>query len=170
MSEKIKTAAEAQERVNETLNAKVLRVMTPQGNDDRITLVIDKELKTIDFSLQEEKMSNKFGLNIFNLINQVREFVPEIQLAETLAMGQMTNPQIIALAMTNAEITFIREFKSADEMRYGGNESYGRDLYKTTIVGVKTHISPQFSAVINKLTMEKPAVVRQAATIDFFNI
>lgn len=174
MSEVKKNAAEAQNasetKIVETFNAKVLRVILPQGNDQRITLVTNTNFKSIDFTSQEEVIKNRFGLDQFALVNQVRELVPDIQLAETLAMGQMVNPQIIALALTNADITFKREFKSADELRENGEETYGRDLYKTTITKVVCHILPNFKAAIDKLTMEKPAVVRQTTSIDFFNI
>ena len=163
-------AAEATKKAVEKLTVKILRVSQPEGNEQRISFWTNQKFKTIDYNSQEEIESDKFGINAYNLINQVRAFVPEIQLAETMAMGQQVNPQIIALALINSEMNIEREFKSADELRYNGEETYGRDLYMTKILSVRTNILPQFQLMINKLIMEKPAIVKKASAIDYFDI
>lgn len=46
---------EAEESDN-TITAKITKVMLPQGTDERITFVLDKEFTTIDFATGEEKL------------------------------------------------------------------------------------------------------------------
>lgn len=150
-------------REYDNIVAKVVKVMTPQQNDDRITFVLDKEFSTIDLKTGEEKVTNMFGLNIYNVVNQVSASVPEIQLADTLAMGQMVNPQIIALAMMNADIEVTREFHEKGEKRENTNDTYTNDCIVSKIVSVKPHIHPTFSQMLMTLVTTKPAIVRAAA-------
>ena len=172
MTQNGKVAAEAKNENVVTLDVKVVKVMTPQANEDRITFVTDKEFESIDYITGDTIQTNMFGINIYNAVNQLRDKCPEIQLADTLAMGAMVNPQLIALIMTNAEITIKREFKSADAIReFTDNETYGRDCWKTTIVGCKTNIHPMFMSMIADLIKNKPAVVKTVGIVNSpFNI
>ena len=173
MTQNGKVAAEAKNVNNVvTLDVKVVKVMTPQANEDRITFVTDKTFESIDFTTGDSIETNMFGINIYNAVNQLRDKCPEIQLADTLAMGAMVNPQLIALIMTNAEIKIKREFKSADEIReFTENETYGRDCWKTTIVSCKTNIHPMFMSMIADLIKNKPAVVKTVGIVNNpFNI
>ena len=175
MTQKSKVAAEAKsENANNVvvLDVKVVKVMTPQNNNDRITFVTDKEFETIDYTTEQTITSNMFGLNIYNVVNQLRDKCPEIQLADTLAMGAMVNPQLIALVLTNAEMKIKREFKSSDEIReFTENETYGKDCWKTTILDCKTNIHPMFMSMIADLIKNKPAVVKTVGIVaNPFNI
>lgn len=157
-------------REYENIIAKVVKVMTPQQNDDRITFVLDKEFVTIDAQGGDEKDTNMFGLNIYNVVNQVSTSVPEIQLADTLAMGAMVNPQIIALALTNAEIEVKREFHEKGEKRENTNDVYGNDCIVSKIIKVKTNIHPTFANMLMQLVTTKPAVVRTMAVPNPFDM
>ncbi len=174
MATKTTTTATATATANakglETIVAKVTKVMLPQGGDDRITFVLNKEFTTIDFTTSEEKQTNMFGLNIYAVVNQVSQFVPEIQLADTLALGACVNPQIIALAMTNADIEVKREQHEKGEKRKNSEDLYARDCITSEIVKVKTDIKPIFSQMLMQLVTTAPAIVKAAAVPNPFGI
>lgn len=153
-----------------TITAKITKVMLPQGTDERITFVLDKEFTTIDFATGEEKTTNMFGLNIYAVVNQVGQYVPEIQLADTLAMGKCVNPQIIALALTNAEIVVKREEHEQGEKRKNSNELYARDCITSEIVKVKTNIKPIFAQMLMQVVTTAPAIVKAAAVPNPFGM
>ena len=153
-----------------TITAKVTKVMLPQGTDERITFVLDKEFTTIDFATGEEKNTNMFGLNIYAVVNQVGQYVPEIQLADTLAMGKCVNPQIIALALTNAEIVVKREEHEQGEKRKNSNELYARDCITSEIIKVKTNIKPIFAQMLMQVVTTAPAIVKAAAVPNPFGM
>ena len=155
--------AENDEEEANTINATITKVMLPQGNDERITFVLNKEFTTIDFATGEEKTTNMFGLNIYAVVNQVGPYVPEIQLADTLAMGKCVNPQIIALALTNAEIVVKREEHEQGEQRKNSQELYARDCITSEIINVKTNIKPIFSQMLMQIDTTAPAIVKAAA-------
>lgn len=156
-------AEESEAEESNTIIATITKVMLPQGTDERITFVLDKEFTTIDFSTGEEKTTNMFGLNIYAVVNQVGQYVPEIQLADTLAMGKCVNPQIIALALTNAEIVVKREEHEQGEKRKNSNELYARDCITSEIVKVKTNIKPIFAQMLMQVVTTAPAIVKTAA-------
>ena len=153
-----------------TVTAKVTKVMLPQGTDERITFVLDKEFTTIDFATGEEKTTNMFGLNIYAVVNQVGQYVPEIQLADTLAMGKCVNPQIIALSLTNAEIVVKREEHEQGEKRKNSNELYARDCITSEIVKVKTNIKPIFAQMLMQVVTTAPVIVKAAAVPNPFGM
>ncbi len=155
---------------NETITAIVTKIMLPQGTDDRITFVLNKSFTTIDFSTGEEKETNMFGLNIYAVVNQVSQFVPEIQLADTLAMGKCVNPQIIALALTNAEIQVKREQHEQGEHRKNSAELYARDCITSEIIKVKTNIKPIFAQMLMQVVTTAPAIVKAAAVPNPFGM
>ena len=137
----------------ETISATITKVMLPEGSDDRITFVLDKTFETIDFTTGEEKETNMFGLNIYAVVNQVGQFVSQIQVADTLAMGKRINPQIIALALTNAEIVVKREQHAQGEQRKNSTEIYARDCITSEIVKVKANIKPIFAEMLTQLVL-----------------
>ena len=155
---------------NNTITATITKVMLPQGTDERITFVLNKEFTTIDFSTGEEKTTNMFGLNIYAVVNQVGQYVPEIQLADTLAMGKCVNPQIIALALTNAEIVVKREEHEQGEKRKNSKELYARDCITSEIVKVKTNIKPIFAQMLMQVVTTAPAIVKAAAVPNPFGM
>lgn len=155
---------------NNTITATIIKVMLPQGTDERITFVLNKEFTTIDFGTGEEKITNMFGLNIYAVVNQVGQYVPEIQLADTLAMGKCVNPQILALALTNAEITVKREEHEQGEKRKNSNELYARDCITSEIIKVKTNIKPIFAQMLMQVVTTAPAIVKAAAVPNPFGM
>ena len=152
------------------ITATITKIMLPQGTDERITFVLDKEFTTIDFATGEEKITNMFGLNIYAVVNQVGQYVPEIQLADTLAMGKCVNPQIIALALTNAEIVVKREQHEQGEQRKNSNELYARDCITSEIIKVKTNIKPIFAQMLMQVVTSAPAIVKAAAVPNPFGM
>lgn len=163
-------AEENDEEEANIITATVTKVMLPQGTDERITFVLDKEFTTIDFTTGEDKTTNMFGLNIYAVVNQVEQYVPEIQLADTLAMGKCVNPQIIALALTNAEIVVKREQHEQGEKRKNSNELYARDCITSEIVKVKTNIKPIFAQMLMQVVTTAPAIIKAAAVPNPFGM
>ena len=161
--EKLQVQEEVQEEVQEfeEITAKILKVMTPEGTDERISFVLDKEFDTIDFKTGEVKRTNIFGMNIYAVVNQVSQFIPQIQLADALALGKMVNPQIISLSMTDADVKIKRENHSEGEKRRNGTEVYARDCMTTDFINVKPNIKPLFLQTINQLIATKPAIVKE---------
>jgi hypothetical protein len=165
MNTKENVAAEA--KTSEKLVLNVVKVMLPEGGDNRITLVTDNEFETVDFTTGETKPTNMFGLNIYNLVTMVANDVPQIQMADALALGKMVNPQIISLALTNATLTCVREAHSAGDKREDGESEYSKDCIVTKILGVKTNIKPAFAAMLDRLVMTNPCVVKVTTTNPF---
>lgn len=154
----------------EEITGIITKVMIPEDNDERISFVLDKEFDTIDFNTGEVKKTNMFGMNIYAVVNQVGIYVPEIQLADTLAMGKMVNPQIIALALTNAEIVVKREEHEKGEKRKNSNELYARDCITSEIMKVKTNIKPIFAQMLMQVVTTAPAIVKAAAVPNPFGM
>lgn len=161
MNTNVNAAAEAK---NDVLVLNVVKVMLPEGGDNRVSLVTDKKFETVDFTTGETKETDTFGLNIYNLVNMVGSDVPEIQLADALSLGRMVNPQIISLALTNAELTCTREAHAAGEKREDGVSEYSKDCIVTKILKVKTNIKPAFKAMLEHLVTTAPCVVKVAST------
>lgn len=145
----------------EEISGKILKVITPEGNDERISFVVDKEFDTIDFKTGEVKRTNIFGINIFAVVNQVSQFVPQIQLADALALGNMVNPQIISLSMVDADFKIRREDHEEGEKRKYGNEVYARNCKTTNFIDVTPHIKPLFAQMLNQLIATKPAIIKE---------
>lgn len=144
------------------------------GKDNRVIFIMDDNcvFTTIDYKTHEINKTTSFSLNVYNIVNQVVNHVPEIQLADTLAMGAMVNPMIIALAMTGATIEFDRIFKLASDTRENTNEVYGQDCFVTKITSVKTSINPVSYTMLNHLIMTQPCIktITTSAAPNPFNI
>lgn len=156
---------------------KIVKVMIPKdgiGKDNRVIFIMDDKcvFTTIDFKTHETNETTSFSLNVYNVVKQLVNHVPEIQLADTLAMGAMVNPMIIALAMTGATIEFDRIFKLASDTRENTNEVYGQDCFVTKITSVKTSINPVSYNMLNHLIMTQPCVktITTSAAPNPFNI
>ena len=154
----------------EVISGTITKVMLPDGNDERISFVLDKEFDTIDFKTGEVKRTNIFGLNIYAVVNQVGQFVSYIQLADALAMGKMINPQIISLSMLNAQVTIKRETHRENEQRKNSNELYSRDCITSEFTDVKPNIKPIFEQMLMKIVETAPAIVKAPAVPNPFGM
>ena len=156
-------AAKVQEDEAEIISGIITKVMLPEGNDERISFVIDKEFDTIDFKTGEVKKTNIFGLNIYAVVNQVSQFVSYIQLADALAMGKMINPQIISLSMLNAQVVIKRETHKENEQRKNSNELYSRNCITSEFIDVKPNVKPIFEQMLMQIVTTAPAIVKAPA-------
>ena len=147
----------------EVITGTITKVMLPEGNDERVSFVLDKEFNTIDFKTGEVKRTNIFGLNIYAVVNQVGQFVSYIQLADALAMGKMINPQIISLSMLNAQVTIKRETHREREQRKNSTELYSRDCITSEFTDVKPNVKPIFEQMLMKIVTTAPAIVKAPA-------
>lgn len=126
-------------------NATVIgvRVIKNAGAENRV--IIDLDCKPFESIKPNGEIidTTSFSKDTIALTMQIGSFIPELQLATTLAMGQRINPQIIALALMNAKIDIVREFKAAGEARATGNENdvYSNDAYTTTITKVVPNVN-----------------------------
>lgn len=157
------TTAQNEERaLNYEITAKVLAVLKTE--DGRMRVITDKGFITIDYKTEKEEETNSFSLNQFNLVQQIGEQIPILHMANTMAMGEQLNPQIIALCMTGADIVFLREFHAKGESRKETNDAYSKDCYTTNITKVVPHISEAANMMImqlisTKLTLPKVAII-----------
>ena len=135
--------------------------MLPEGNDERVSFVLDKEFDTIDFKTGEVKKTNIFGMNIYAVVNQVGQFISYIQLADALAMGKMINPQIISLSMLNSYVAIKRENHEAGEKRKMSDDVYARNCKTTDFVTVKPNIKPIFEQMLMKIVTTAPTAVKE---------
>lgn len=167
-----KTAKKVENKVKDyLLNAKITKVMLSQG-DNRVTFVLNTEFDGFDQNGQQVK-TNMFGTNIYNLVNEVGQQVPYLQLADSLAMGAPINPQIVSLSMINADIEVQRVFKAKGEERETeGTGVYSNDCFVTRFKKVTTHINKVFESVLTDLVMNKPTAqsTPSVATANPFNI
>nr|DAG91707.1 MAG TPA: hypothetical protein [Crassvirales sp.] len=147
----------------DVISGTITKVMLPEGNDERVSFVLDKEFDTIDFKTGEVKRTNIFGLNIYAVVNQVGQFISYIQLADALAMGKMINPQIISLSMLNAQVTIKRETHRENEQRKNSNELYSRDCITSEFTDVKPNVKPIFEQMLMKIVTTAPAIVKTPA-------
>lgn len=145
----------------EIITGTIMKVMLPEGNDDRISFVLDKEFETIDFKTGEVKKTNIFGMNIYAVVNQVGQFISYIQLADALSMGKMINPQIISLSMLNAQVAIKREDHEAGEKRKMSADIYARNCKTTDFVTVKPNIKPIFEQMLMKIITTNPADIKK---------
>ena len=147
----------------EIITATVTKVMIPEGEDERVSFVLDKEFDTIDFKTGEVKRTNIFGLNIYAVVNQAAKFVSYIQLADALAMGKMINPQIISLSMIGANVTIKRESHNEGEQRKNTNGVYARDCITSEFMDIKPNIKPVFEQMLMQIIATAPAIVKAPA-------
>lgn len=147
----------------ELISGKIIKVMLPEGSDERISFVLDKEFETYDFKTGELKKTNIFGMNIFAAVAQLGQFISYIQLADALAMGKMVNPQIISLSTLNADVDIKREEHEEGEQRKFGENVYARNCKTSEFVNVKPNIKPIFEQTLNQLIATAPAIVKKAA-------
>lgn len=145
----------------EVISGTITKVMLPEGNDERISFVLDREFDTIDFKTGEVKKSNIFGMNIYAAVNQLGQFVSYIQLADALTMGEMINPQIISLSMINAQVAVKREYHEAGEKRKMSADIYARNCKTSDFVTVKPNIKPIFEQMLMKLITTAPAAIKE---------
>lgn len=144
----------------------ITSVTMPKNLGFRVTIGLDCEpFESIDFETGEVITKTAFGINVYNLVNQVGDKVESIGLANALAMGKPINPQIIALALNGASIVAKRVLHHKGEERTfyknGENPLYERDCYVTEITAITPHVKPMFQQMLDKLIMEKPFVEMQ---------
>lgn len=147
----------------------VTNVTLPNSIENRVTITLDCEpFESIDFNTGESIEKSGFGVNISNLVNQVKDSVEAIGLASALAMGQRVNPQIISLALNGASLVVERTFhKKGDTREIEG--VYERDCWTSKITAVTPHIKPMFQTMLDKLVMEKPCVTTAVTTKALIN-
>lgn len=169
-AEEVQEAESVDNSEAEEIEGTIIKTMLPEGTDDRMSFVLDKEFETIDFTTGEVKRTNIFGMNIYAVVNQVAQFVPYIQLADALAMGKMVNPQIVSLSMIGAHVKIRREQHNQGERRKNNSDVYARDCKTTDFVKVKPNIKPMFEQMLMQLIATAPAIIKKAAVPNPFGM
>lgn len=169
-AEEVQEAESVDNSEAEEIEGTIIKTMLPEGTDDRMSFVLDKEFETIDFATGEVKRTNIFGMNIYAVVNQVAQFVPYIQLADALAMGKMVNPQIVSLSMTGAHVKIRREQHNQGERRKNTSDVYARDCKTTDFVKVKPNVKPIFEQMLMQLIATAPAIIKKAAVPNPFGM
>lgn len=165
------TTNENENKANEIIvKGNITAVTMPKNIGFRVTITLDCEpFESIDFETGEVITKQAFGINIYNLVNQVGDKVEPIGLANALAMGKPINPQIVALSLNGASIVAKRVLHHKGEQRAyyknGENPLYERDCYITEIVNITSHIKPMFQSMLDKLITEKPFIEPQQVVL-----
>ena len=146
-------SAEHVDELKTTVKGKIVRLSLAPEDKTRVIIQLDSTFKTINQANGEEHDTNSFGVNVNNLIIQTRSLVPIIQTLEGVCMGSNVPLPLVNLALVNADITIVREFKAQGEQREYGDEHYSNDCYVTKIVAVKPHISALNETIINSQIM-----------------
>lgn len=127
-------------------NIKAVRVYDDgAGSAKRVIFDLDCEpFESIKQETGEMFDTTSFSKDTIEVINQIGDKVPILQLASTLALGKRINPQIIALSLINAKIDIVREFKEKGEARNEGRDDaiFDTDTYVTRIVNVVPASNP----------------------------
>lgn len=159
------------EVINNTIeiSGKVLSISTYKDDEKRVTINLDCEPFAAFDKDNKPTESTSFGEATRSIVAECAKFIPELQLASTLALGKTLNPQIIALCLTGADITISRELRAkgtptrAAEIGAKIGEVYESDTWITTIIKVRPNINAIFQPHIMKLI--ETALVAKTATI-----
>lgn len=146
-----------------TIKGKIIAVTTFKDETNRIQIKMNCP-KFITIHKGKSVETDTFGISSRLATDQTKEFVPELALATTLALGKTLNPQIIALCLTNAEIEIVRELRKkgtptrANEIGARADELYEEDTWVTDIVKCKPNIASTFQPFIMQLISTAVAV------------
>lgn len=132
---------------------------TEPNRSNRLQFVVDTEFEGIDAKTSQVIQTNSFGLSSKRIVEQCGKSIPALKLAKVKALGREVNPQIIALAMLNADIEFLREFydKGENVPQYD-NKPTSQPIWVTTITKIVPHIDPLFLAELMELIKTAPAI------------
>lgn len=130
----------------------------------RLQFVIDKEIEGIN-KRQEPCKVNAFGLSIKRIVEQCGKSIPLLKLAKIKALGREVNPQIIALAMVNAELDITRTlYEKGENVPDYDNKPTTQDIWVTSITKCVPHIDTIFQTEIMELLKTAPALVTTTQT------
>lgn len=160
-----------EEVINDTIeiSGKVLSISTYKDDEKRITFNLDCEPFAAFDKDNKPTMSTSFSEATRSVVAECAKFIPELQLASTLALGKTLNPQIVALCLLGADITSIRELRKkgtptrAAELGTRVGEVYEDDTWTNAIIKVRPNINPIFQPHIMKLI--ETALVAKTATV-----
>lgn len=149
------TATTTAETTATTFTRKVLSVTIYKDSERRVIVNFDGE-PIPGYKDGTPTTTNNFGISTRVIATECAPKVPMLMLANTLAMGDTINPQIVALCLTGATITFVRTFKSKGSVREsaeftGRTEVYDNDTFKTSVVDVRPNIDVAFVPYIQQL-------------------
>lgn len=161
-----------EEVINNTIeiSGRVLAITTYKDDEKRVTILLDCEPFAAFDKDHKPTESTSFGEATRSVVAECAKFIPELQLASTLALGKTLNPQIIALCLTGADITISRELRAkgtptrAAEAGAKFGEVYENDTWVTTIIKVRPNINAIFQPHIMKL-IETALFVKTATVV-----
>lgn len=146
-------------RVYPNITANITAVTIPKNIEGRVTISLDCDpFISFDFETGQEVEKTYFGINQRNLINQIAPKVKILKLLHARAMGRAINPEIIALALTDATIEVKRTFHAKGTQRQFTNELYSKDCIVSEIVNITPHIDKDFMEEIQELKRTQPFV------------
>lgn len=151
----VATAETTAKTTTPTFTRKVISVTIYKDNERRVIVTFDGE-PIPGYKDGTPTTTNNFGISTRVIATECASKVPMLMLANTLAMGDTINPQIVALCLTGATITFSRTFREKGSIRdsaefTGRAEVYDNDTFKTSVVDVKPNIDGTFVPYIQQL-------------------
>lgn len=147
----------------ETIKAKVVNLIFNEDTD-RVSIVTDTTFDTIKMGANEESETNSFGLHIFNLVNQIKDSVEIISIADAFntSVNEILNPTILKLSLVGADIEFARKRVEKGEERENG-DVYSNDGFTTTITKVVANVSAMKQQMLFGLLQSKPTIPSRKA-------
>lgn len=153
-----------------TIKGKIVAVTTFKNETKRLQIKLNCP-KFITIYKGESVETDTFGISSRLLVEQTKEFIPELSLATTLALGKTLNPQIIALCLLNADVEIIRELRKkgtptrANEIGARADELYEEDTWITDFMKCKPNIAATFQPFIMQLISTAVAVEEPKPTM-----
>lgn len=154
--------ANAQTDANEKqeFTAKVLRVLNSDMLDrNRITVKVDTVIKSIDKSGAEID-TDSFSFNPSQICNAENTGFDKLNTWNVLLMGEPMNKRIWACILTNATITFEREYLPVGYINSKGVK-LTKANYKTTIKECLFNVSEEFAILAKDLFKTQPTEPKQ---------
>lgn len=147
----------------ETIKAKVINLIFNEDTD-RVSIVTDKTFDTIKIGANEESETNSFGLHIFNLVNQIKDSIEIISIADAFntSVNEILNPTILKLSLVGADIEFTRRKVEKGEERENG-DVYSNDGFVTIITKVTANVSTMKQQMLFGLLQNKPTIPSRKA-------
>ena len=157
--------------INTYENAIIQSINTAEaygGSSRRLDIFIDKEIECFDKE-GKQVTRNNFSVDYTKLCDAIN--VPLFKMLVIKAMGRQIKPEIFALMLYNAEISFTRTLYKKGESRE--NRPFEKDTFVTDVTNITLHIVPEFKQEIQRMiTSNECYVTKQNSnvSVNFFNV
>ena len=123
----------------------------------RVGIVLDKTFKGFNQN-DEEIETDTFRFNLYTAAKQFAPFILQVKMAQALSLGKPIQPELLALVLTNANITIERTLREKGEQRDTDDENdvFEKDTWTTKVVACTPNIDPSFAPMIAEYIKPAP--------------